>query len=201
MSQVSEQTTPEYHTIPFNADAVSVQRCDLCYIMVNFPILTSENEGVCSCAQILLLDYTEKKWGHSHRSSSHLLFILPREARKNSSYSCAQRKQAWPLCQMASELFKVIMQLEEYKAFLSESCSSFPWLRVWRVSEFLSPFVTSISTSKELILHCKSHISTVHFYVYAIRIRGKKRHIHRLCSRRMGLEQLLKGTSSFLYME
>lgn len=95
--------------------------------MVNFGFLIPENEGLCSCAQILLLDYIEEKLGHGHMSFSHPLFILLGVARR--SRSGAQRKQAWPLCQMASELSKVIMQLGEDKAFLSESCSSFPWLQ------------------------------------------------------------------------
>lgn len=68
------------------------ESADLCYIVVSFGILISENEGLCSCAQILLLDYTEEKWGHGHMSSSHPLFILLGVARR--SYSCAQRKQA-----------------------------------------------------------------------------------------------------------
>lgn len=128
------------------------ENADLCYVIISFTIFNSKNKGISSCVEILLLYYTEEKRGHSHRSSSHLLFILLGEARR--SYSCAQRKQAWPLCQMASELSEVIKQLGEYKAFLSESCSSFSCLKYDR--EFLSPFVTNVSTSEELILPYKS---------------------------------------------
>ena len=156
MSQVPVPNALEYHTIPFNRDTVSVQRWKCWFMLSNgqLSFLISENAGLCSCAQTLLPDYTEEKRGHGHTSSSHLLFILLGEARRG--YSCTQRKQAWPPRQMATELSKVIMQLGEYKAFLSESCSSFPWLKY--ESEFPSPFVTIASTSKELLLHIKSQI-------------------------------------------
>lgn len=129
----------------------------LIYIIINFSILNLENKGISSCAEILLLDYIEEKRGHSHRSSSHLLFILLREDRR--SYSCAQRKQAWPLCQMDSELSEVIKQLGEYKAFLSESRSSFSCLKYNR--EFLSrllltylPAKNSSCTTNHRYFHC-----------------------------------------------
>lgn len=154
---ISTSTKEPRIFIPLSLSIQILSQCkgesaDLCYIMVNFGFLISENEGLCSCAQIPLLDYIEEKWGQGHMSFSHPLFILLRVARR--SYSCAQRKQAWPLCQMASELSKVIMQLGEDKAFLSESCCSFPWLHY--DNQCVPRFATSTSTSKERILHCKS---------------------------------------------
>lgn len=133
------------------------ESADLGYRTINIPVLTSRNEGLCSHVLTLLPDYTKEKWGLGHMSSSYLLFILLGEARRG--YSCAQRKQAWPLCQMVSELSKVIMQLGEYKAFLSESCSRF-FDSSMRAGEFLSLLLADLlgknlyCTANHRYFHC-----------------------------------------------